>query len=151
MDSSDRDCFRHLVDGCRDGTYRSSGYFVVQVLPNLTLAHAKADSSFWFCNLLQYSPTAHDRTAVRGWYWPAPFQSDLPRLQRVMRPITDIFRRPIYGHYFKQIVHEDAVVCERIQEVAHQIDRAPLLGAMEQRIAWFEEALRDLRRETNTT
>jgi phenylpropionate dioxygenase-like ring-hydroxylating dioxygenase large terminal subunit len=151
MDSSDRDCFRRLVEGCRDGTYRSSGYFIVQILPNLILAHAKADSGFWFCNLLQYSPAAHDRTAFRGWHWPAPFQSDLPGLMRVTRPITDVFRRHIYGHYFKQIVRQDAEVCERIQDVAHQIDRAPLLGAMEQRIAWFEETLRDLRREASTT
>jgi len=144
MDSSDRNCFKQLLEGCRAGTYRSSHYFILQILPDFILAHAKADSSFWFLNLLQYSPAAHDRTAFRGWCWPAPFESGLSRLARATRPLSDFFRRPIYGHYFKQIVNQDAEVCERIQEVAHQIDGVPILGAQEQRIGWFEESLRDV-------
>ena len=144
FDSDDENCFRSLLAGCRDGTYRSGHYFVFQILPDLIVAHAKADSSFWFCNIMQYSPVAHDRTAFRGWLYAAPFESGLPRLAQATRPITDIFRRYIYRHYLKRVVNEDASVCERIQEVAHQIDKVPMLGAQEERIGWFEEAIRDL-------
>ena len=93
---------------------------------------------------MQYSPVAHDRTAFRGWLYAAPFKSGLPRLAQATRSITDIFRRYIYRHYLKRVVNEDASVCERIQEVAHQIDKVPMLGAQEERIGWFEEAIRDL-------
>jgi phenylpropionate dioxygenase-like ring-hydroxylating dioxygenase large terminal subunit len=148
MDSSDVSCFEHLLEGCRRGTYRSSHYFVIQILPDLIVAHAKADSSFWFCNILQYSPAAHNQTAFRGWLWPAPFESDLPMIERVTRPLTDVFRRHIYRHYFKQIINQDAVICERIQEIAHHIEGIPILGVLEQRIGWFEETIRNLTSET---
>lgn len=144
MDSTDRNCLRQLLDGCLDGGYRSTHYFVLQILPDLILAHAEADPGFWFLNLLQYSPAAHDRTDFRAWCWPAAFDSGLSNLARTTRPITDFFRRPIYHYFLKQIVNQDAAVCERIQEVAHQIDREPMLGAQEHRIAWFEESIREI-------
>jgi hypothetical protein len=40
------------------------------------------------------------------------------------------------------IGREDHEVCERIQKIAHQIDQAPLIGALEERIVWFEESYR---------
>jgi len=142
--TEDEDCFKKLLAGCRDGTYRSAHYFVLQILPDLVVAHVDADRPFWFCNIMQFSATAHDRTAFRSWSYPAPFDADLSWIARVTRPITDIFRRRIYLHYYNRVVKEDAAVCERIQEVAHQIDAVPLLGAQEERIAWFEEAIRHL-------
>jgi phenylpropionate dioxygenase-like ring-hydroxylating dioxygenase large terminal subunit len=144
MDSSDANCFERLLEGCRDAGYRSSHYFVLHILPDLILAHAEAEPGFWFLNLLQYSPAAHNRTAFRAWCWPAAFDSGLSRLARATRPISDFFRRPIYHHFFKQIVNQDAAVCERIQEVAHQIDASPMLGAQECRIAWFEESILEI-------
>jgi len=142
--SDDDDCFTKLLDGCRDGTYRPSHFFVFQVLPDLIVALVDADRPFWFCNIMQYSAVAHDRTTFRSWSYPAPFATDFSWFARLTRPITDLFRRPIYMHYYRRVVDEDMAVCERIQEVAHQIDKPPLLGAQEERIAWFEASIRDL-------
>ncbi|MBM3798375.1 MAG: Rieske 2Fe-2S domain-containing protein [Acidobacteria bacterium] len=144
LNSDDERCLEKLLLGCRDGNYRPDYYFVFQILPDLIVALAEADSSFWFCNILQYSPVAHDRTAFRGWSYPAPFESVHPWIARATRPVTGIFRRRIFHHYFKCVVNEDAAVCERIQDVAHQIDAIPMLGAQEERISWFEEAIREL-------
>lgn len=142
--SEDEDCFEKLLTGCRNGTYRSEHFFVFQILPNLVVAHVDADRPFWYCNIMQYSPVAPDRTAFRSWSYPAPFAADFSWFARATRPITDLFRHPIYFHYYKRVVDEDAAVCERIQEVAHQIEKAPLLGAQEERIGWFEESIRTL-------
>jgi len=148
--SDEEACFQKLVAGCRDGSYRSSHYFVFQILPNLIVAHAEADRGFWYCTLMQYSPVTHDRTDFRGWSFTAPFEADRSWLAHAARPVTDPFRHRVFHHYFKRVVNEDAAVCERMQAVAHQIDRPPLLGAQEERIGWFEESLRELA-STSTT
>lgn len=144
INSDDENCLASLLAGCRSGRYRSGHYFVFQILPDLIVAHAEADSSFWFCNVLQYSPATHDRTAFRAWLFTAPFESGRRRFAQATRPITDPFRRRIYRHYFNRVVNEDASVCERIQTVAHQIDKVPMLGAREERVGWFEESIREL-------
>lgn len=142
--SDDEDCFDKLLAGCRTGTYRSQHFFVFQILPNLVVAHVDADRPFWYCNIMQYLPIAPDHTVFRSWSYPAPFAADFSWLARKTRPITDLFRHPIYLHYFKRVVIEDAAVCEEIQKVAHQIDKAPMLGAQEERIGWFEDSIRCL-------
>jgi len=140
--SDDEDCFDKLVSGCRDGTYRSAHFFVLQFPPDLVVALVDTDRPHWYSYILQYAPVAHDRTAFRSWSYPAPFASDFTWLTRAARPITDLFRRPIYRHCYSRVVDEDAAVCERLQETAHQVERAPILGALEERIGWFEESLR---------
>jgi len=46
--------------------------------------------------------------------------------------------------YFVDLVlSEDNAACEKLQAIAPQLSAAPMLGALEQRIAWFEEAYRD--------
>ena len=142
--SEEEDCFERLLAGCRDGSYRSSHFFVFQILPGLVIAHVDADRPYWFCNIMNYSPVSPDLTLFRSWSYPAPFLSDFTWAHRISRPITDPFRRPIYSHYFRRVVNEDISVCERIQEVIHQVDRAPILGAQEERIAWFEQAIGEL-------
>ncbi len=144
FNSDDEACFQKLMAGCRDGSYRSSHYFVFQILPNLIVAHAEADRGFWYCTLMQYSPVTHDWTDFRGWSFAAPFEANRPWLASAARPITDPIRHRVFHHYFRRVVNEDAAVCERMQEVAHQIDGTPLLSAQEVRIGWFEESLREL-------
>lgn len=144
LNSGDERCFEKLVAGCRAGTYRSEHYFVMQILPNLLLAHVDADRGFWFCTMMHFEPITHDRSRLRGWSFPAQFDSSLGAFGRATRPISDPFRRRIFFHYFKRVFNEDAAVCERIQEVAHQIEGVPILGAMERRIGWYEESLREL-------
>ncbi|HYD07788.1 MAG TPA: SRPBCC family protein [Reyranella sp.] len=136
--------FDRLLAGSRDGSFRSDHYFILQILPDLMVAHVDADHRFWFVNIMQYAPVAVDRTAFRSWSFPTPFEEDLSWFGRATRPITDRFRRPLYFHYYKQVVRQDIAVCERLQTVAHQIDRAPMLGALEERIAWFEDSMREL-------
>jgi phenylpropionate dioxygenase-like ring-hydroxylating dioxygenase large terminal subunit len=148
MDSEDEDCFKKLLAGCRERNYRSSHYFVLHILPDLIVAHAAADSPYWFCNVLQYSPVTHDRTTLRTWVYAAPFESGLSGFAKATRPVTDPFRRRIYRYYFNRVVNEDASVCERLQTVAHQVDQVPMLGAREVRIGWFEESLRELAGQT---
>ena len=142
--SEDKDCFEKLLEGCRTGTYRSDHFFILQVLPNLAIAHVDADRPFWFCNIIQFLPVATDRTRFRSWCYPAPFESGMTPLQRATRPLTDPIRRRIYQHYFMKVMREDVAVCENLQSVLPGVTRAPLLGTLEQRIGWFEESLRTL-------
>ena len=142
--SEDPQCFDKLLEGCRNGTYRSNHYFVFQILPDLILSHADAGHPYWYCNIMQYGPTAIDRTRLRNWSYPAPFAADFTALHRLTRPVADLLRRPIYRYYLKKVVQEDADICEHLQEVLPAIGHAPILGAMERRIGWFEESLRTL-------
>lgn len=142
--SDDDKCFEKLLDGCRDGSYRPSHFFVFQILPDLVVALVDADRPFWYCNVLQYSAVAHDRTALRSWSYASPFATDFSWFTRSTRPITDFFRNPIYMYFYKKVVDEDIAVCERIQGVANHIDKPPFLGALEERIGWFETSVRDL-------
>jgi phenylpropionate dioxygenase-like ring-hydroxylating dioxygenase large terminal subunit len=136
--------FDKLLSGCRDGSFRSQHYFVLQVLPNLVISHVDADQPFWFVNIQQFSALEVDRTKFRSWSFPSPFDANFSWVARTTRPLTDLLRRPIYAYYYERVVREDITVCERLQRVAKQIDRPPLVGALEQRIAWFEESIRSL-------
>ena len=44
----------------------------------------------------------------------------------------------------RTVFREDNEVCERIQKIAHQIDAAPKIGALEERIGWFEDSYRQI-------
>jgi phenylpropionate dioxygenase-like ring-hydroxylating dioxygenase large terminal subunit len=144
LSTKDNDAFERLLAGCRDGTYRSRHYFILQILPDLVISHVAGRRPFWFVNVAQYAARAPDETAFRTWSFPAPFAAPLSWLERATRPITDLLRHPVYFRYYKQVVRQDITVCERLQKVAHQVDRAPMLGALEERIAWFEDSLREL-------
>src|SRR4029453_9979033 len=110
---------------------------------NLATPPFAGDRPFWFCNIMQYLPVAPDRTTYRSWSYPAPFAAEFSWLDKAARPITHLFRRAIYRHYFARGGGEDIAVCEHLQEVLPQIERPPLLGALEQRIGWFEGSLRE--------
>lgn len=142
--TDEKDCFERLLSSCRDGTHRSRYYFILQIVPDLLVSHCNADMPFWFTTIQHYSAMAADRTTLRAWSFPSPFPVDRSRLVQALRPVTDPFRRPIFFHYLKRILREDSAVCEKMQRVAHQIDRQPRLGALEERIAWFQESLRTL-------
>jgi phenylpropionate dioxygenase-like ring-hydroxylating dioxygenase large terminal subunit len=142
--TKDEDGPEKLKKACRDGDYRSTDYFILQILPDLVVSHVDADTPFWFCNIQQFSALAPDRTAFRSWSYPAPFASDMSWFTRTTRPLTDPWRRHIYYHYYKRVLREDMTICERIQKSAHQIESSPMLGALEERIGWFENDIRTL-------
>jgi len=136
--------FEEYVTSCHDDSQQSSHYTIFQILPNLILAHARTDGAFYSCVLHQYVPLAHDRSLLRAWIYPAPFDGRHNWLARWSRPITQPFRTRIVARAVQRIFREDIAVCERLQQVAHQFDKAPRLGALEERIAWFEESYRRL-------
>ena len=132
------------VAGCRDGTLVASHYTILQILPNLILGHSHTDGPHYVCVLQQIVPVAHDRSLSRAWIYSAPFDGRHSWFTRFARPITDPVRRRIVNRVVRGIYREDAEVCERLQAVAHQVDTPPRLGALEERIAWFEESYRAL-------
>jgi phenylpropionate dioxygenase-like ring-hydroxylating dioxygenase large terminal subunit len=140
----DPQALEKMAAECRDGTFRSAYYRIFQIMPNLILSHFRSDGQFWFCIVQQYVPVAHDRSVLRAWLYPAPFPADRSALDERTRPLTDPLRRLAVAHYFRKISREDHAVCERTQEIAHQLGEPPIIGALEERIVWFEESYRRL-------
>jgi phenylpropionate dioxygenase-like ring-hydroxylating dioxygenase large terminal subunit len=144
INQPDPQALEKMAAECLDGTFRSSSYRIFQIMPNLILSHFRSDRQFWYCVVEQYIPLAHDRSVLRAWLYPAPFPADRSERDERWRPLTDPVRRFMVARYFRQIAREDHAVCERLQETAHQIDTAPIIGALEERIVWFEESYRRL-------
>lgn len=138
------DAWQDYVARCRDNSLVASHYTILQVLPNLNLGHSQTDGQFYTCALHQFVPLAHDRTLLRAWIYPAPFDGEHSWLARLGRPFTEPVRKSLVARAVRQIFREDATVCERLQAAAHQIDKSPRLGALEERIGWFEESYRQL-------
>ena len=139
LSSPDPTAINKLAEGCRDGTFRSSHYFILQIFPNMIVSHGRSDAQFWHILVQQYSPVAHDRSLLRTWSYPSPFPANHKAHVRWTRPFTDPFRTLAVRHVIGKIRGEDHAVCERVQTIAGQINKAPMLGALEERIGWFEE------------
>jgi hypothetical protein len=131
-----------MVDGCRNGSFRAERYSIFQIFPNLVLVLLSAGRHSWFCIVQQYVPVAPDRTDVRNWLYPCPFPDDRDRRPRWVKRMDAAIWRDVLLHYMRRVLGEDHRACERIQSVVHQIGGAPILGALEERIAWFEDAYR---------
>src|SRR5262249_12001670 len=139
--------FEKYVAACRDGSLVGSHYTIVHILPDLNIAHSRTDGPFYICLLHQFVPLAHDRTLLRAWIYPAPFDGQHTWFTRWIGAITRPLRARIAARVVRRIFRQDIQVCERLQAAAHQVDRSPRLGALEERIGWFEESLRRLRAE----
>jgi len=129
-----------IAQACRDGTYYPRRYTILQFVPNVLMAFFRTDFDNFHCIVQLYEPVRHDRTNVRAWLYPAP----VPGRRSWARMLSDSVRSPIIKRYVAMVVREDNLVCERIQKVAHQIGRPPLLGRLEERIGWFEDSYRKL-------
>lgn len=125
---------------CRNGTYYPTCYTILQLFPNVLMAFFRTDRDHFHCVVMLYEAVRHDRTNVRAWLHPAP----LPGRRSWMRALTDPVRSSIVRRYVATVMREDGLVCERIQGIARQIGRPPLLGRLEERIGWFEESYRKL-------
>jgi phenylpropionate dioxygenase-like ring-hydroxylating dioxygenase large terminal subunit len=136
--------WQDYIAACRDGSLVASHYTIMQVMPNLNFSHAHTDGPFYSCVLQQAVPLAHDRVLLRAWIYPAPFDGEHSWYTRVTRPFTEPVRKHFVTRAVRRIFREDAQVCERLQAMAHQIDNSPRLGALEERIAWFEASYRRL-------
>ena len=128
-----------MAAACREGTWRSANYRVFHIFPNLTVAHFLSDRQHWFILVLQYVPIAKDRSLMRAWLYSAPFPAAQPWYERWIAPFTNPIRTVAVRYFANRVLSEDNEVCERLQTIAHQIDDRPILGALEERVAWFEE------------
>lgn len=136
--------FEELVADCAGGSFQPKHYSIFQFLPNLIVALFRSDGEFFHCYIQQSVPIAHDRSVQRTWVYPSPFPADHPFYVRWTRLLTDPIRKRLVLHYVRRVAHEDNAACERLQEVAHQVDKAPFLSAVEERVGWFEQSYRQL-------
>lgn len=149
LNTSKPDAFADMAAACADGSFRATHYCIFQILPNLIVALLRSDGEFFHCYVQQSVPVAHDQSVQRIWVHPAPFLADHAWPIRLTRALSDPIRNRLLPHYVRRVGREDNAVCERLQEVAHQIDRPPFLSAVEERIGWFEQAYRQLVAEGN--
>ncbi len=117
--------FEELVADCAGGSFQPKHYSIFQFLPNLIVALFRSDGEFFHCYIQQSVPIAHDRSVQRTWVYPSPFPADHPFYVRWTRLPTDPIRKRLVLHYVRRVAHEDNAACERLQEVAHQVDKAP--------------------------
>jgi phenylpropionate dioxygenase-like ring-hydroxylating dioxygenase large terminal subunit len=136
--------FEKMATACRDGTFRSTTYCIFQILPNLIVVHFKSDGQFWHCLIQQIVPISYDLSVSRAWLYPTTFAADHHWHVRWTRPLTDPVRKRLIAYNVRKVFREDNKVCERAQTAAHQIHKAPLLGALEERVGWFNESYREL-------
>jgi phenylpropionate dioxygenase-like ring-hydroxylating dioxygenase large terminal subunit len=137
--------FDRVIAECRDGTYRSGSYFIIQVLPNLAVFHAGGFADFWHCGILNAVPEAHDRSSCRTWMWVSPFPTATPWRSGKTRALAQRLVLRFAAAYSKRVHREDHRVCEEMQKVADQLGKGPIIGRLEERIGWFENALRSVR------
>jgi len=132
-----------MSNACAAGAYSPSGYRIFSFFPNLTVIQITAMYR-WYIVVLLHQPLAKDRARIRASFFEAPFirpsNSFVRMSDRVLRPFRNFF----FSFYFRRILREDNDICEQHQRLAGQTQAMPILGAHEERIAWFENTYRDL-------
>jgi phenylpropionate dioxygenase-like ring-hydroxylating dioxygenase large terminal subunit len=140
----DPEAFARMVAECRTRTWRSANYRVFHVFPGFAIAHGRADREHWYVSAMKFEPVAPDRTRVLYWARPSPFPSvaEPPWYDRLLDrlSISRRLRDRVVRYYTGKINAQDTGVCEKLQTIAPQLTAAPILGRLEERIGWFEEA-----------
>jgi phenylpropionate dioxygenase-like ring-hydroxylating dioxygenase large terminal subunit len=140
----DPEAFSRMAAECRAGTWRSANYRVFHIFPGFAVAHARADREHWYVSAMQFQPIAPDRTLVRYWACLSPFPSAVapPWYDRLLDrfSINRRLRDRVVRYYTEKINAQDTGICEKLQTIARQNLPAPLLGRLEERIGWFEDA-----------
>lgn len=144
LSTRDPDAFARMAAACSDGSFRPTHYSIFQVLPNLIVALLHSDGAFFHCYIQQSLPVAHDRSIQLIRVFPAPFPADHSWPVRWTRMLSDPIRKRLLLHYVRRVGREDNQACERLQQLAHQVDGAPFLSALEERLGWFEQSYREL-------
>jgi phenylpropionate dioxygenase-like ring-hydroxylating dioxygenase large terminal subunit len=142
--NSDPDAFTRMAAECRAGTWRSADYRVLHIFPGFAISHARADREHWYVHAMQFLPVAPDRMLLRFWGRMSPFPSAVepPWYDRLLDrfSLTQRLRDRVVAYYAEKINAQDTGVCEKMQTIARQNGAAPILGRLEERIGWFEEA-----------
>ena len=144
------DALARMVEECRDGTWRSANYRVFHIFPGFAVAHGRADREHWYVSAMQFMPLATDRTLVRYWSCLSPFPSAVepPWYDQFFDRfrLTRRLRDRVVAYYTEKINAQDTGVCERLQTIAAQSRDLPILGRLEERIGWFEDAYEEAMR-----
>ncbi|HWB50758.1 MAG TPA: SRPBCC family protein [Stellaceae bacterium] len=142
FDDAAPDALKTMAAECRAETWRSANYRVFHIFPDLTISHLRAHWETWFIVFVQYRPLSPGRSMMHAWFYPAPFATAEPAAwyDLATRPFTDLFRKIAMPYVVGMVLGQDNVICEGQQSIARQLSPAPLLGALEERLAWYEEA-----------
>lgn len=140
----DPDGLARMAAECRAGTWRSANYRVFHIFPGFAVSHFRADREHWYVSAMQFLPVAPDRTLVRYWACPSPFPSAVegPWYDRLLDRfrLTQRLRDRLVRYYSDKVQTQDTAMCETLQTIARQSRAAPVLGGLEERIGWFEDA-----------
>lgn len=136
--------FAEMAAACVEGSFRATHYCIFQILPNPILVLFRSDGQLFHCHVQQSVPVAHDRSIQRIWIHPAPFPAEHAWPIRWTRALSVPIRSRLLLYYVRRVGREDNTACERLQEVARQVDKPPFLSALEERVGWFEESYRQL-------
>jgi phenylpropionate dioxygenase-like ring-hydroxylating dioxygenase large terminal subunit len=140
----DPDAFARMAAECRVGTWRSANYRVFHIFPGFAVAHGRADREHWYVSAMQFQPVAPDRTLVRYWACLSPFPSAVPPpwYDRLLDRFSfnRRLRDRVVRYYTEKINAQDTGICEKLQTIAQLNLGAPILGRLEERIGWFEDA-----------
>ncbi|MBV8406620.1 MAG: Rieske 2Fe-2S domain-containing protein [Alphaproteobacteria bacterium] len=137
-----RHTLQSMAEECRADPerHRPSGYKIFNIFPNLAVGLFKA-RPFWYANIQQFVPVSPGRSEWRGWFYRTIFPAaDRSARDRLLRPFPDAIRARVVRRSLECIARQDHAACERLQEVAGQAGKHPILGAQETRIGWFQEA-----------
>ena len=133
---------------CKSGSWQSENYRVLHLFPDLTVSHYRAHWGNWYIAVVQYAPVSEGRSTMRAWFYPAPFPSDATWYDRLTRPVTNLFRRYAMKYFVAWVLGQDNVICEELQSIAQQQSPTPMLGALEERLLWFEAAYSELMQDS---
>jgi phenylpropionate dioxygenase-like ring-hydroxylating dioxygenase large terminal subunit len=136
-----------MAAACRERSWRSENYRVFHIFPDLTVSHLRVHWENWYIVVVQYAPVTATRSAMRAWFYPAPFPTQPPTwYDRLTRPLSNLIRKVAMSYFVGMVLGEDDAVSVRLQSNAPQLSNAPILGALEERLAWFEQAYAELMR-----
>ena len=119
--------FAGFWDGVARGEYEFAGYKIHHLFPNTLLAVSRG-----VVVLTTFVPLAADRTVVED------------RLFEVEGDPFDDAWWDATAKGQQEISAEDRRISEAQQEVAAQMRRPPVFGALEERVAWFHDAYGEL-------
>ena len=138
------DALTRMAAECRDGVWRSANYRVFHFFPDLdSVAFPYGQAALLH---RRHTICASD---------PGPFKHAGMVLSRAVSGQPSLVRRLTRGlvrrasrftmpYFVGMVLKEDDVYSKGLQSVARQLSPAPMLGALEERLAWFEEAYAEL-------
>jgi phenylpropionate dioxygenase-like ring-hydroxylating dioxygenase large terminal subunit len=136
--------FKNLASKIADGTALSSYYFVIHLMPGLVLAHAHVWGGYYTCCLIQFVPESPHSSRQRVWTFRSPLGWGASRIPRLLRPLMDPYFALAAMVAARYILREDAGAAEHLQSAAHGFTAPLIIGNLEERVAWFEDAYRKI-------